>query len=113
MIDCGHNEIALFKPLPVLLGDAEILTAINRNLDAKIISRIKNNDDGTVSGKNIVTSEGFEEIYSMLEETIVRVANSMRDGNANAIPLKKGENAPCRYCKMKSVCRASVCKSKI
>ena len=64
-------------------------------------------------GKNLVGEDGFEEIYEMLSETIIRVAESMKDGNANAIPLRKGENAPCRYCKMKSICRASACKSKI
>ena len=102
-----------FSRSGLLLAESDILTAMNHKLDAKIVSKIKNNDDGTLTGKNIVSAEGFEEIYSMLEETIVRVAQSMRDGKANAIPLKKGENAPCRYCKMKSVCRASVCKSKI
>ena len=64
-------------------------------------------------GKGIVDGNGFNEIYDMLQETIVRIAESMKDGKANAIPLKKGQDAPCRYCKMKSVCRASACKSKI
>ena len=86
---------------------------MNHKLDSKIISKIKTNDDGTVSGKDLVSEEGFDELYAMLEETIIRVAQSMRDGKANAVPLRSGENAPCRYCKMKSVCRASVCKNKL
>ena len=102
-----------FSRSGLLLSDPEILYAMNRNLNPKFISKVKENDDGTVIGKGIVDRDGFDEIYDMLSETIVRIAESMKDGNANALPLRKGEDAPCRYCKMKSVCRASVCKSKI
>lgn len=95
----------------LLIDDIEVLNAINHNLDPKIISKIKTDDDGNVIGKQIVSNDGFEELYSMLSETIVRVAESMRDGKANAIPLRHGDKAPCRYCKMKSICRASVTRS--
>ena len=102
-----------FSRSGLLTNDPEIIQAINHNLDPKIVSKYKTNDTGEMIGKNLVGSEGFDEIYDMLSETIVRVAESMRDGKANAIPLKKGEQAPCRYCKMKAICRAAVCKSKI
>ncbi len=102
-----------FSRSGLLSSDPEILYAMNHNLDAKFISKVKANDDGIMVGKGIVDENGFDEIYSMLQETIIRIAESMKDGKANAIPLKNGQDAPCRYCKMKSVCRASACKSKI
>lgn len=102
-----------FSRSGLLSSDPEILYAMNHNLDAKFISKVKSNDDGVMVGKGIVDGNGFNEIYDMLQETIVRIAESMKDGKANAIPLKKGQDAPCRYCKMKSVCRASACKAKI
>lgn len=102
-----------FSRSGLLTDNEEILRAINHDLDSKIVSKIKANDDGALVGKSIISNDGFEEIYGMLSETIARVAESMRDGVANAVPLRKGEKAPCRYCKMKSICRASVCKSKI
>ena len=102
-----------FSRSGLLSSDPEILYAMNHNLDAKFISKVKTNDDGIMVGKGIVDENGFDEIYSMLQETIIRIAESMKDGKANAIPLKNGQDAPCRYCKMKSVCRASACKSKI
>ena len=115
---CDGDEIEKliqneFSRSGLLSSDPDVLYAINRKLDPQIVSKVKTGDDGTMTGKNLVGSEGFEEIYSLLSETIVRVAESMKDGKANAIPLRKGENAPCRYCKMKSVCRSSACKSKI
>ena len=102
-----------FSRSGLLTNDPELLRALNHNLNPKFVSKIKEGDDGAMVGKNLVGEDGFEEIYEMLSETIIRVAESMKDGNANAIPLRKGENAPCRYCKMKSICRASACKSKI
>lgn len=102
-----------FSRSGLLTSDEEILRAINHDLDNRIVSKFKTDDDGDLIGKSLVSNDRFDEIYDMLSETIVRVAESMRDGKANAIPLRKGEKAPCRYCKMKSVCRAAVCKSKI
>ena len=96
----------------LLLDDADVLMAMNHELDSKILAGTKKGKDGSLSGKSLVSAEGFDEIYDMLSETIVRVAESMRDGKANAIPLHKGDKAACRYCKMKSICRASVCKAK-
>ena len=102
-----------FSRSGLLTSDPEILYAINHELDPKIVSKVKFDDAGAVVGKSVVSNDGFDEIYDMLSQTIIRVAESMKSGNADAIPLRKGEQAPCRYCKMKSICRASACKSKI
>jgi ATP-dependent helicase/DNAse subunit B len=86
---------------------------MNHNYDPRIVSKFKTNDDGVLVGKSLVGNDGFEEIYDLLSQTIISIAESMKNGKANAIPLRKGEQAPCRYCKMKAICRAAVCKSKI
>ncbi len=96
----------------LLTNDADILQAINHNLDMKIVSKFKVNDDGEMIGKELVGKDGFDEIYNTLSETIIRVAQSMKDGKADAIPLHKGQKSSCRYCKMSAVCRASVYKRK-
>lgn len=108
--DLIQNE---FKRSGLISNDPQILEAINHNRDPKIVSKIKTDDDGNLIGKSLVSDQGFEEIYTMLSETIVRVAESIKDGKANAIPHKRGDIGPCRYCKMKAVCRASTCKNKI
>lgn len=96
----------------LLTNDPDIVRAINHNLDSKIVSSVKETDDGELIGKNLVSREGFDEIYDMLSDVIIRIAESMREGKADAIPLRKGNKAPCRYCKMKAICRASVYKKK-
>ncbi len=100
-----------FSRSGLLIDDPEILRAINHELDSKIVSKIKETEEGAIKGKSIVSSEGFDEIYDMLSDTIIKVAESMKAGAANAVPLKKGDKSPCRYCKMKAVCRASACKN--
>ena len=102
-----------FSRSGLLTSDPEILYAINHDLDPKIVSKVKADENGVMIGKSITDSDGFNEIYDMLCETIIRVAESMKAGKADAIPLRKGEESPCRYCKMKSICRSSACKSKI
>lgn len=102
-----------FSRSGLLSNDPEIIRAINHDLDPKIVSKIKTDDDGNLVGKNLIGNDGFAEIYDMLSETIIRVAESMKNGSADAIPLRMGEKSPCRYCKMKAICRASVSKSKI
>ena len=114
---CSDDEISgliqnEFSRSGLITSDPEIIYAINHELDPKIVSKIKTNDDGEMVGKNLVDQNGFNEIYDMLSETIIRVAESMKNGVANAIPLRTGDKSPCRYCKMKAICRASVYKNK-
>jgi len=102
-----------FSRSGLLTDDPEVLHAMNHSLDSRFVSKTKIGDDGAIIGKSLITQSGFDELYDMLSQTIIEIAQSMRDGKADAIPLRTGENAPCRYCKMKAVCRASACKSKI
>ena len=92
-------------------NNPDIINALNHNHDSKFITSVKQEADGSFSGKSLITDERFEEIYAMLSETIIQIAESMKDGKANAIPFKPSAKAPCRYCKMSSICRASANKS--
>ena len=114
---CNSEDISKliqdeFTRSGLVSNNIDILTAMNHNLDPKIVSKFKTDDDGIPVGKSIVDENGFEEIYELLSQTIVKIAQSMKDGKANAVPLKKGSNSPCRYCKMKAICRSSATKNK-
>ena len=101
-----------FKRSGLITDNIEILQAINHDLDPKSVYKHKKEKDGSLVGDSFVSDEGFNELYDTLSETIIRIAESMKDGKANAIPLKKGDKGPCNYCKMKAVCRASIGKNK-
>ncbi len=114
---CANDEIEnliqdKFTRSGLLTSDPDILRAINHNLDPKIISKVKKCDDGTLTGKNIVGAEQFDELYSLLEDAVTSVAYDLTGGKANAKPLRKGQQSPCRFCKMKSICRASAANKK-
>ncbi len=95
-----------FSRSGLLTSDEEILRAMNHELDPDIISKTKTNEDGSLSGDSLVGDGGFEEIYSELADTIIEIANSMKNGEADAKPKKHGNDSPCRYCRMSSICRA-------
>ena len=100
-----------FSRSGLISNNPDIINALNHNHDSKFITSVKQEADGSFSGKSLVSDERFEEIYGMLSETIIQIAESMKGGKANAIPFKTGAKAPCRYCKMSSICRASAHKS--
>lgn len=95
-----------FKRSGILTSDPEILRAMNHNLDKKIVSKTTEGEDGTLTGKSLASREQFAQIYEMLESTVKDVAESIRGGVADAIPIRGGDKSPCRYCKMKAVCRS-------
>ncbi len=113
---CDGDEIEKliqneFSRSGLLNDDPDVLYAINHDLDTNIITHTKKKKDGTIYGKGLASEESFDEIYDLLSETIVSVAESLKDGKADAIPLREGDNSPCRYCRMKSICRASTFKN--
>ena len=82
-----------------------MLEAFNCNLDPAFIGGVKI-ADGVPSGKSLASAEGFDMIFDELSETIVKIAQSLRDGNADAKPLIRS-GSPCNYCKMSSICRSA------
>lgn len=98
-----------FSRSGLLTSDPEILRAINHDLDPRYVSRVKVDADGSMYGKSIVSPKDFDMLFDMLTEVVVGVAQSLRDGKADAIPMvKKKGSTPCRYCKMYAICRAAV-----
>lgn len=96
-----------FSRSGLLTSDPDILRAINHDLDSRIVSKVKEMPDGSISGRGLASEEAFDSLYSQLTDAIVAVAESMTDGNASALPLKGSKSSPCRFCKMRSICRSS------
>jgi len=47
----------------------------------------------------------FDELFDEINGTVSELAYKMKQGNADAIPLKTNNQDACRYCSMASVCR--------
>ena len=51
------------------------------------------------------SEEGFGDIMGDVEASVIRIAEQMRSGKAEANPDLDGKNSPCDWCEYKPVCR--------
>jgi len=54
--------------------------------------------------KGLMSSEELRDLQELFESTVINIAEAMRSGNAKAEPLR-GDDSPCKYCHMSSICR--------
>ncbi len=95
----------------LFLKDMRVLDAMEHGLGAQFIP-IKLKKDGSFSNeRSIVSLEEFGSLMHSVEKTVCALTMEMRRGNADAYPISKSNpdtgKDPCRYCKMKPVCRAT------
>lgn len=100
--DVGITQSGLF------LSDMETLCKMEPGLDGRFFP-IKESDikkyAETGKIKNLISYEAFDELKKEISETVLRYANELICGKAYSVPLQKGEDSPCRYCKYHAVCR--------
>ena len=90
----------------MLIDDEDILLAMNCELDSDFIAGIKKRaKDGELVGSALTSAEKFGEVYSKLENTIIKIATELCSGKADAEPLRYGKSIPCEYCSAKPICR--------
>ncbi|MBO5415763.1 MAG: PD-(D/E)XK nuclease family protein [Clostridia bacterium] len=89
----------------LLLDDEEILESMNDELSPKFLAGIKKDKKGALSGKALMSADAFELLRDEVERTIISIAEKMKSGQANAIPLTHKGESPCDWCAMKPVCR--------
>ena len=84
----------------VFLDDIEVLEAQEKELSGKFIPKYPSR------AKDVfVSNEKFEEYYSELESIIGKIGSQMLEGQAQAVPLVRGDISPCDYCEHRAVCR--------
>ena len=89
----------------LLIEDEDILTAMNDALSPSFLAGVKKDKKGALTGKALTSYEKFDELRAEIEETIVSIAEKMKNGEASATPLLHKKALPCDYCEMKPVCR--------
>ena len=91
----------------VLIDDIEILRAMEKELNGKYIPVTLKKDGSLTQASSVESLEGFGNILSQIESTVKKLSNELKNGNANAYPLKHGKKSACDYCKSKAICRNS------
>jgi ATP-dependent helicase/nuclease subunit B len=92
----------------ILIDDVEILCAMEKDLAGKYIPVSLKNDGSFGAYSKAESLEGFDNILSQIENTVKRLSAELKSGSANAVPLKRGKDSPCKYCKSKAICRRAV-----
>lgn len=88
----------------IALNDLDLLTAANHELDPAFLLGVKLSQTGTPTGKALVSSDKFKEIFEELDSVITKIANNLEDGVITAKPIKSA-SSPCEYCTSKPICR--------
>ena len=92
----------------ILIDDVEILRAMEKDLAGKYIPVSLKKDGSFGAHSKVESLEGFGNILSQIENTVKRLSAELKSGSANAVPLKRGKDSPCKYCKSKAICRRAV-----
>ncbi len=89
----------------LLLGEEDILRAMNSDFSPKFLAGIRKNKEDLLVGKAMTDREGFAALYKQIQDTVETVTKKMRQGIADAAPISYHAKDPCSYCKMRPICR--------
>ncbi len=89
----------------LLLDDENVLRAMDGELAGKYLSVKAKKDGGFTNADSLTSLEGFKTLLSSIEDTVSRIGNEIKKGNASAKPLQDKNHDACKYCVMRPVCR--------
>ncbi len=89
----------------LILGDEELLLAMNNRLDSDFLLGIKRNKAGELTGAALTNADGFAHIFEQISDTVIKLASALRQGNADAAPLEYDGKSQCEYCEARPICR--------
>lgn len=102
----------------VFLGEEEILSAMEKGLRGKFISVTVTPEDTkkkkagglkATSGTSLLSLEEMGKLSRQVEDTLIGIAKEINTGKGHAKPKGGKYDSPCRYCKMKPICRTPEC----
>ncbi len=105
--DALHNAEKKLIRSGILLSDAEILTAMEKDLKGEFIPvSVKKDEVRAVSGGELKTLEEFGKLRAEINDTMVRIGSEIKSGYASADTIDIPSVDACAYCKMYYICRS-------
>ncbi|MCM1472458.1 MAG: PD-(D/E)XK nuclease family protein [Muribaculaceae bacterium] len=97
-----------FKSTGLLLGQRKVLDAMECDITGEFIPVRLTNDkkklDENKTSDILTTSSGMEWIKNYLYDMLRKMAESLLDGDVDALPQCIGDYAPCDYCPYTNIC---------
>ena len=100
-----NTALKKLKRIGLVCEDISVLEAMDPTLKGVYIP-VSVKKDGSISKnseQSVVSS--FHELFDQINGTVSDLAYKMKQGNADATPLKTNNQDACRYCAMAAVCR--------
>ena len=90
----------------LLLDDEKVLLAMDASGNGKFLPNVYTKKGGlNHESKNLKTKEGFQEMFSDLENKLRETGERILNGEMRISPVKHGQYDACAYCPMKNACR--------
>jgi len=86
----------------LVLDNPAVVLAMEAQGDSHFIPA-KLNKEGKPTG-NVVTLDQFRLLRGVVEDLLMQMGERLLQGDIAALPLKKGESVPCRFCDYRAVC---------
>lgn len=86
----------------LVLDDTAVVLAMEAEGASHFIPA-KLNKEGKPTG-NVVTLSQFRLLRGVVEDLLMQMGEKLLQGDIAALPLKKGESVPCRFCDYRAVC---------
>ena len=92
------------KTSGLVLGNMDILDAMEKGVKGRYIP-VKLGKDGYPDKKSsCISGESMERLKEFTFAKLREMADSLLDGDVEAVPLLSGKNVPCRYCNYVNIC---------
>ena len=105
VVDRGQDPKERLKQMRmsgILLDDPSVVLAMEKD-GGNLFVPAKLNKEGQPTG-NVVTQHQFDLLRKTVETLLVGMADKLAAGDIAALPLKKDNTDPCRWCDYRAVC---------
>ena len=98
------NISSNLKNRGIVLNAPDVFKAMEHDCQGRFVP-VKLNADGSLyKYSSCITGEGMELLKQLAFDNLKDMARSLYSGNAQALPLKTGQDPPCVYCEYGDIC---------
>ena len=101
------------KTSGLVLSDLPVLDAMEKGIAGNYIPARLTKDGTFDRYSSCISAEGMEQLREFTYGKLTEMANSLLDGNAEAVPLVTGNELPCTFCAYGNICgnsQGGVCR---
>lgn len=98
----------------LLIDNKEVLDAMEKGVNGEFIPVSIKKKDGLFSeNSSVISAQNMNSLKEFVYKSVVDMAESIYDGNIDALPLVNGSDMPCTFCDFSDICGngdGSVCR---